>query len=265
MKHAPLAATVVLGLLVLAMPALAGGSWLHSTQASYNPGDHVIAVGYTEGLDSTAHVEYRAKLHTIPMDDETEANPSPTVDLGPVEIEETELRGYLRYRVFIEFDLPENLEPDTYYIEVTDETSNLFGDIVGMVVLVGIEPQRPAVIEWPLDEPLIANLAPDAILSGPGFQVTVTDLRAGIYPDGAAEFMYDPSVISEVAPEPVVSIVATSEIPPASEVTVASSSGTDSPTDVALPTERLFPTAATLWISSGLVVLFATALWKRRT
>lgn len=44
-------------------------------------------------------------------------------------------------------------------------------------VSVGVSPARPVVRMWAPDEPEIANLAPGAVLVGPGYQTTAGALR----------------------------------------------------------------------------------------
>jgi hypothetical protein len=57
-------------------------------------------------------------------------------------------------------------------------TSAWLGDLVGGQLSVGVEPLRRVVRYWAPDEPEIANLAPDAVLVGPGFSARAADLRS---------------------------------------------------------------------------------------
>ena len=175
---------------VSAYPVLAGGSWLETTKSHYEPGEQVRAVGYVQ--DGSAVGPFFANLGLTPIS-ETPADDSQSwLTLGEVAIEGSGLRGYLANRVSLEFDVPNDLGPGEYMVAVRNADDEFFGDLIGLTLHVGQDPGFERWIEWPLDEPLIAELAPDDVIAGPGWSVTVADLIDGQYPDGAAGFMLDP-------------------------------------------------------------------------
>lgn len=190
-RRLPATVVVVMGLLVgLGLPALAGGSWMATTKANYQPGDEVTAVGYVESSGST-YEPYHAYLNLIPGPWQPEVEPI-WHDLGTVGIEPSGLRGYLSNRVSIQFMVPGELEEGVYEVAVLTPSGALLGDLIGLMLYVGVEPpSEPRWIEWPLDEPLIDELEGNAVIAGPGFAVEVSDLRNGLLPDHAEEFMLE--------------------------------------------------------------------------
>lgn len=166
----------------------AGGTWLYTTESRYEPGDHVVAVGYVQ--DSTAASPFHAELGLIPMADISDyGSQSWQILVGVVTIENAGLHGYLANRVSFEFKVPASLGVGEYEIAGRNEKGEFFGDLVGLMLYVGYDPDFERWIEWPLNEPLIGDLAPDDVIAGPGWSVTVADLRDGEYPQQAADFM----------------------------------------------------------------------------
>ncbi len=202
---------VLLLVAAMASPAWAGGAWMNDTKPSYEPGDHVHAVGYVGATVAPDDGPYIARLNLIPIGPATRQPDPIWLELGPVRTERTVLRGYLSTRVSLEFDLPKGLEPGHYEVIVQDPDGRWLGDLIGISLAVGIQPASPLYVEWPLDEPRIAELPDDAVIAGPGFEVVVADLRRGRLPAGAAEFMLNPdepvnpssTTVATAAPTPV--------------------------------------------------------------
>jgi len=194
-----LAGVVIAGGLVIqtSTPALAGGSWMYTIYESYQPGDHVTAVGYVGALVRDEDGPFLARLNMEPMSSDAEFATASWHDLGPVTVEATGLSGYLSSRLYLEFTLPADLVLGEYEVSVRDESGAFLGDLVGLWLLVGVEPSEPRWIEWALDEPLIPRLSQDTIIAGPGFAVTVSDLRDGRYPAGAESFMLNPETLDQ--------------------------------------------------------------------
>lgn len=151
------------------------------TERSYAPGDEVTAAGFTASVPEHGS-EYRAYLAMTP-------DPPDEVldwqDLGPVTIEATGRGGYLATRVFLRFTVPDGFGDGVYWVSLLDEEGRLFGDLMGMILFVGNEPEGDLIYEWPVDDPLVADLPADAVLAGPEFYFTVGELRAGRIPPPA--------------------------------------------------------------------------------
>ena len=157
--------------------AAAGGSWLAPVQERYEPGQAATLIGYTQG--PVPDEPFYAYLRSI--DDGTR----PVLDdtgryVGELVVRETVHRGYLRYRVSVTFDVPAGLPAGRYEVTYCDDpcTGRFLGDLVPSPVHIGVDPARPIVRMWAADEPEIANLAPGAVLMGPGYQATAGALRA---------------------------------------------------------------------------------------
>jgi hypothetical protein len=197
----------------------AGGSWMETTKDSYEEGDKVIAVGYVAA--GLAEGEYLIAYLVIPGQASEE---SQRLEVGRASVEPSGLLGYLSNRVYVEFTIPEIPEPGIYELAVRRSDGEFHGDLIGASLHIGVEPDYPKSVEWPLDEPLIAELPEDAMISGPGFSVLVSDLRKGIYPPGAASFMLDPSLLDQDGVvTTTISIPSTTTVPPTttSDVDVA--------------------------------------------
>lgn len=167
-------------------------SWMGATEESYDSGDEVTAVGYVGASADDDNKVFMARLNLVPVAAMTESTLPIWHELGPVTIDPTGLGGYLSHRVSLTLTLPDDLAPGTYEVSVRTGPDDYFGDLIGLLLTVGMEAPYPMSHEWPLDEPFIAELPDDAIITGPGFMVSAADLRAGRYPGGAEAFMLNP-------------------------------------------------------------------------
>ena len=175
-------AGTVLALLVGLMaigsaPAAAGGGSLAPVQDRYEPGQEATFVGYTQGPVP----EDRFYAYLRPAGDGS----LPALDdraryVGELAVRETTHRDYLRFRVSVTFVVPASLPAGQYEVTYCDDpcTGQLLGDLGPSPVSVGVSPARPVVRMWAPEEPEIANLAPGAVLVGPGYQTTAGALRA---------------------------------------------------------------------------------------
>jgi hypothetical protein len=178
---------------VLASPASAGGSHLDPVKDRYETGEAATLVGYI-GPGQLGWVEdgpFYAYL--VPGPDETLggtplAPPSGTA-LGPLTVEETGAGGYLALRISITFTIPSDLAPGPYAVTYCNASCDQgIGDLIGGYVYVGADPPSPITRTWALDEPEIVNLADDALLSGPGFQLSAAQIHADRRPPWSSEF-----------------------------------------------------------------------------
>jgi len=158
-------------------PAAGGGGRLAPVQDRYEPGQAATLVGYTQG--PVPDEPFYAYLR--PVDDGS----LPALDdtgryVGELAVRETTHRGYLRFRVSVTFVVPANLPAGQYELTYCDDpcTGQFLGDLVPSPVSVGVSPARPVVRMWAPEEPEIADLAPGAVLVGPGYQTTAGALRA---------------------------------------------------------------------------------------
>ena len=169
---------MLVGLVALwAGPATAGGGWLAPVQDRYEPGEQATLVGYTQGPvpDEPFYAYLRpAGDGSVPALDDTGRY------VGELDVRETIHRGYLRFRVSVTFAVPANLPAGEYEITYCDDpcTGQFLGDLVPSPVSIGMSPARPVVRMWAQDEPELANLAPGAVLVGPGYQTTAGAVRA---------------------------------------------------------------------------------------
>ncbi|MEW6152973.1 MAG: hypothetical protein AB1673_03140 [Actinomycetota bacterium] len=172
---------IAAALAVTASPAAAGGSWLYPVSDRYEPGSSVTLVGYvgrgTQGwLEDGPFYGYLRPLSTAA------APPDAGLPVGPLAVEPTGSAGWAELRVSLEVLLPADL-PSGHY-EVTycnDPCTGGLGDLVGSAVVnVGVAAVAPMVREWPLDEPMVRALAPDALVSAPGHVTTAADALAGV-------------------------------------------------------------------------------------
>lgn len=168
---------LLVGLLAIWSPAAAGGGSLAPVQDRYEPGQEATLVGYTQG--PVPDEPFYAYLR--PADDGS----VPALDdsgryVGELVVQETTQRGYLRFRVSLTFAVPASLPAGQYEITYCDDpcTGQLLGDLVPSPVSIGVSPARPVVRMWAPEEPELANLAPAAVLVGPGYQTTAGALRA---------------------------------------------------------------------------------------
>lgn len=145
-------------------PAQAGGGRLSPVEEHYEPGQTVTMVGYTSAeVPDEPFYAYLADRY-----------------VGELVVRETGHGGYLRLRVSITFDVPEDLPAGDYELDYCGDpcTDRLLGDLIPSPLSIGVPPARRVVREWPTDEPEIANLAPGALLVGPDFQATAGEVRA---------------------------------------------------------------------------------------
>lgn len=186
LRHAVTALGLALaGLLTPASRAEAGGSWPSPVHDRYEPGQLVEIVGYT-GIAPTS--EYYGWLRVDP-DEAHRPRPAPAwpvwpfvhptdLRLGAVAVERTHHGGWAAWRVSLSFPLPADLKPGAYEVVIcNDPCTEGLGDVVGAVVNVGVDPESAPVRDWPMDEPAIARLAPDALLwymNGTATSQTVT-------------------------------------------------------------------------------------------
>lgn len=158
-------------------PATAGGGGLAPVQDRYEPGQEATLVGYTQGPvpDDQFYAYLRpAGDGSLPALDDNGRY------VGELAVRETTHRDYLRFRVSLTFVVPASLPPGQYEVTYCDDpcTGQFLGDLVPSPVSVGVAPARPVVRMWAPEEPEIANLAPGAVLVGPGYQTTAGALRA---------------------------------------------------------------------------------------
>lgn len=187
---APLVACAVLA---APAPALAGGTWLSPVQDSYAPGDHVTIVGYSSGTGAGGPLTdgpYHAYLRVDPK----EAYRDPPDDTWPfvhpsdlrvdtLDIQPTRRHDWAALRLQADFTLPADIATGTYEVIVCDDPCRTgFADVIGATLNVGVEPAQPVAREWLLDDPAIALLDDDALVTGPGYLLTAAQVRAGVEP-----------------------------------------------------------------------------------
>lgn len=176
--------------------APAGGGRLAPVRERYDPGEVATLVGYTAG--PVPEEPFYAYLRTADGDNEWY--------VGVLAVEETDHAGYLHARVSLSFEVPGDLEPGEYELVYCDDpcTGAPLGDLVASPLSIGVDPARRVVREWALDDPEIANLGPDALLVGPGFQTTASLLRA---PQGTTSVPASTPPPATVAPTPVLEVM----------------------------------------------------------
>lgn len=261
--------------LSLALAAHAGPSWLYTPGNSYSPGDRVILVGYTSYLDDDqARQTWTGVLQRW---DSALATNGPVLEVMPVSVEPAGIGNHVLYRVSVDLRLPTNLQPAEYLVTFLNEGGNAdhIGDLYGGVVHVGVEPSGVRYVDWPLDEPLVAELPDDVVLQGPGMGMTAGDLRAGRYPFGAEAFMLDPSILDQPEIEffgpPATTPVPDPDDPVVTEdLAVAVDSVPAAPPAVTAPVEEepLPAQGRDLWWLLGLsataaIALLAAHVWAR--
>ena len=138
---------VIIIVLVLAVtaPAMAGGSWLEPDQERYEPGDTVTMEGqFSRGqLGWIEDGPFYAYLRWNDPDyQQVEGTPFGPIDtsipLGELEIEAhpDDLNG----TASITFELPMDLKPGEYWVDYcNDPCTNGIGDLIGGVIYVGID------------------------------------------------------------------------------------------------------------------------------
>ncbi len=162
---------------------------MHTPDEFVEPGEIVEFVGYI-GSENADDGPWNAFLDTHEA----------IVALGSVTIEATGLGGYLSYRVYLKFTVPATLEPGSYWVSVQNESEFTaqqrvyLGDLIGAIVEVG-SVGTTQLFDWPLDEPLVQSLPSDAVLVGPDWEITVGEVRSGIYPRCDWGCLLDPTVL----------------------------------------------------------------------
>ncbi|NNC81886.1 MAG: hypothetical protein HKN94_17220 [Acidimicrobiales bacterium] len=175
------ALVVVVVLLGFASPAIAGGSWFDPVKDRYEPGEQATLVGYTGGgaygwIEDGPYFGFLMES----ADEGGAVADGIRLPLGEIVLEETGRGGYLRLRASISFQIPSDLEPALYQFDYCNaDCSARLGDLIGGAVWVGVDPEYPISREWPLDDPEVANLAADALIAGPGFQVEAGEVQSG--------------------------------------------------------------------------------------
>lgn len=146
-------------------------------QERYEPGGRATLVGYTGG--PVTDEAFSAYLRPAQAASGARLLRS-DLYVGELVVDKTAHAGYLAFRVSVTFDVPGDLPAGDYdLVYCTDPcTGQILGDLIGGPVSIGVDPARRVVREWALDDPEIANLAPDALLVGPGYQATAAELRA---------------------------------------------------------------------------------------
>jgi hypothetical protein len=181
---------LVLAMVAAVMPiASAGGSWMDTPDEYVEPGEIVEFVGYV-GAENADEGPWYAYLNS----------PEGILALGPVTIETTGLGGYLSHRVYLAFTVPSTLTTGSYSVSVQNgaefnkDRTEFLGDLAGAVVEVGMV-RTSSYYPWPIDEPLVASLPPDAVLIGPDWEITVGEVRSGTYPKCQWGCLLDPTVL----------------------------------------------------------------------
>lgn len=208
-----LMAAAALAMAVSTAPA--AGAPLSPVADRYEPGDEATLVGYVtpppDGWEAAG--PYMAFFR--------EAGPlSSSVRIGPLDVAEVDTRAGPALRVSLAFRIPPDAAPGYYEVPICDRTcTGGLGDLTGShPVNVGADPVGPIVREWARNEPEIANLAPDALVSGPGFQATAAELRATAMVTTTAVTpvtVAPPVPPTATATEPTVATLAPAAPPPA--------------------------------------------------
>lgn len=149
--------------------ASAKGEGLLPVRDRYEPGEVASLVGYTRGpLPTTAFEAAIAKDMT-----------GPAVQIGRLSMQATgNPDPSLAVRVSITFPLPHDLPPGTYSVGMRDESRTAFGinDLLWGVMFIGVDPPAPPSRRWAIEEPEVANLAPDAVIHGTEFTMTAREV-----------------------------------------------------------------------------------------
>ena len=200
LRRLSMAALTLVIVVQQADPAAAGASWIRPVHDRYEPGEVVTLVGYTGGgafgwVEDGPFFGYLIEAE----EDGAPAVGGVRMELGELSVAETERGGYLSLRASISFTLPVDIAPGVYHFDYCNAACNeRLGDLLGGAVYVGVDPEFPISREWPLDDPEIVNLEPDALLLGPGFEVSAGEVIAG-------EVDFDPLTgLPDMRPQPTV-------------------------------------------------------------
>lgn len=160
-----------------AAPAAAGGvDFMYPVQDHYEPGETATVVGYASAgagaaarSGGVADGPYHGELET------TRASGG-RVDLGPATVTETGRRDRYAVRVSITFTVPAGLAPGSYEIFVCDAGCGYtVGELYNGTIHVGIEPPDAIDRGWLVEDPAVAELPDDALVSG----IPAARIRAG--------------------------------------------------------------------------------------
>jgi len=183
--------------IVIVPAAMAGGSWMETPDQQVEPGEEVDLVAYIWASEDSSAEESQWLAHfnlePIPVQGSVEQRLMP---LGPVTVERSGLGAYLQYRVSLTFTVPEGLEPGHYMVIVANDQGHNLGDLIGADLAIGVEPWPPS-YEWPVDEPLVAQLPDNAWLRGPNWEITAGQVKRKIYPICEWPCILDPSILDD--------------------------------------------------------------------
>lgn len=257
-----MAASPLAILLLQAQPAAAGASWLQPARNRSEPGEMVTIVGFTGGgafgwVEDGPFFGYLLEAD----DDGVPVEGGFRLDVGELTVAETGRGGYLTLRASISFVLPLDIAPGIYAFDYCNAgCTQRLGDLLGGNVNVGVDPEFPISREWPLDDPEIENLAPDALLAGPGFEISAGEVRAGVFDidplTGLPALQREPDATEEPDTQAVVSTPASG---------VPDRAGTDDDANAAPVATKAIggeggSTSTLLFVLTGAAVLGAGAL-----
>ena len=206
MRRLLAALALVLGAVMgAAGPAVAGGSPLYPVKDRYEPGDTVALVGYSGPLPVgwEARGPYRAFLLSSPATFPADRG----VLVGNLSVTATGAQDWTAYRVSLRFTLPDGIPAGRYEVGFCGATPGCDGGLGDLTATppfaVGVEPAAPSAIRtWPLSEPEIANLDPDVVVAGPGYQMTAAEARsrAAVSPAPAPIAQPAPTIVTGSVP-----------------------------------------------------------------
>lgn len=188
---------VALNTILIVPAALAGGTWMKTPDQEVEPGEEVDLVGYVWAADvpPVEESQWLAHFNLEPLPEHGSVAQR-LLPLGPVTVERSGLSAYLTYRVSLTFTVPEGLEPGHYMVTVANESGAYLGDLIGADLAIGVEPWPPS-YEWPVDEPLVAQLPDNAWLQGPNWEITAGQVKRMIYPVCEWPCFLDPSIMDD--------------------------------------------------------------------
>ncbi|MGH9224971.1 MAG: hypothetical protein ACRD2W_14620, partial [Acidimicrobiales bacterium] len=178
-RVAAFAGLVALVLVMVAPAEARGGTWLQPVRDRYEPGDVATLVAY-DGVRLPTTLTSAAIRTFLVVGDER-------VPTGDLVVAGTGLgSGWQSLRFSLTFTIPADLAPGryeiTYCVDPCGGQVQVAG-IVGGYLFVGTDPDHAIARSWPIGEPEIGNLPDDAAITGPGYEITARDLRAGAIPE----------------------------------------------------------------------------------